>query len=100
MFRVRPYQLKSRNSKPGATEQPTSKVPEIGSDACQKPAGRTCQKESEVADSVTQIGGLPVPSQQWNRTPVPRYRDFVARRPACGHDFLVRSHLSPNFQTR
>jgi hypothetical protein len=63
--------VKSENSKPGATEQPTRTVSDIGSAACQVPAGITWQKQFLPADKVMHIGGMFAPSQVYKFSPGP-----------------------------
>jgi len=50
--------VKSENSNPGATEQPTRTVSDMGSAACQIPAGMTWQKELLSDDRVMHSGGV------------------------------------------
>ncbi len=63
--------VKSENSKPGATEQPTRIVSDMGSAACQVPAGMTWQKRLPLADNVIHLGGFWVPSQVYKLIPFP-----------------------------
>ena len=66
--------VKSENSNPGATEQPSRTVSDMGSAACQIPAGITWQKVLLTDDRVMHLGGVLEPSQVYRRRPVPWYR--------------------------
>lgn len=63
--------VKSENSKPGATEQPTRTASDIASAACQVPAGITWQKQFVPADKVMHFGVMSAPSQVYKFSPGP-----------------------------
>lgn len=63
--------VKSVNSNPGATEQPTRTVSDMGSAACQIPAGMTWQKILPSDDRVMHSGGVLEPSQVYSLRPEP-----------------------------
>ena len=68
-FECEAINVKSENSKPGATEHPTKTFSEMGSAACHMPAGITWQKQLLLADNSVHIGGVSDPSHVYRFNP-------------------------------